>query len=107
MDSTNEPNAAPVDAVVHTPGPWIYDSGAFYAECQLDEDGMTYEAPIAALLEGRPFDTEGNARLIAAAPAMLEEVGNAINVLDPEMSRREIVELRERLIRFRSSIRGV
>ena len=27
----------------HTPGPWVYDSGCFYARCQMDESGRTYE----------------------------------------------------------------
>jgi hypothetical protein len=43
------------------------------------------------------------ARLIATSTAMLHEIEKAIDTLDPEMSRHEIVQLRERLIRFRSS----
>lgn len=56
----------------HTPGPWIYDSGVFYAACQMDENGMTYEEPIAEMLEGRPFESMGNANLILASPDLLE-----------------------------------
>ena len=68
----SETNEAAVQSVVHTPGPWVYDSGCFYAQCQLDENGMTYESPIAELLDGRPEDAKGNAKLIAAAPMMLK-----------------------------------
>ena len=56
----------------YTPGPWIYDAGAFYAKCQLNERGMTRESPIAEMLNGREDDYEANARLIAAAPELLE-----------------------------------
>ena len=56
----------------HTPGLCIYDSGVFYAACQMDENGMTYENPIAQMLEGRPFESRGNANLILAAPDLLE-----------------------------------
>ena len=44
------------------------------------------------------------ARLVATSTAMLHEIEQAIDMLDPEMGWHEIVELRERLIRFRSSI---
>lgn len=75
----------------HTPGPWVYDSGGFYAQCQLDENGMTYESPIAELLEGRPDDSKGNALLIAAAPDLLEacevvaKAMEATQICEPEL----------------------
>jgi hypothetical protein len=72
MTKKESVDAASMHPIVHTPGPWVYDSGAFYADCQLGEDGMTYEAPIAELLEGRPSDAKGNAILIAASPMMKE-----------------------------------
>lgn len=51
-------------------------------------------------------DRHKNAKRIAALPLMLDEIENAIDVLDPAMGQREIVLLRERLIRFQSSIEG-
>ena len=71
----------------YTPGPWRYDSGVFYAECQLDENGMTYERPIAEILEGRPLNAKANARLIAAAPQMFEllvDIDNRIGEITEE-----------------------
>jgi hypothetical protein len=58
----------------YTPGPWVYDSGCFYADCQLDENGMSYEAPIAEVLSGRPDDTKANAKLIKLAPDMFSDL---------------------------------
>lgn len=65
-----------------TPGPWVYDSGSFYAQCQLDSAGLTkrlrgsdrdlFEMPIAEIGRGRPENSKANARLIAAAPEMFE-----------------------------------
>jgi hypothetical protein len=78
----SEQNEASVQSVVHTPGPWVYDSGCFYAQCQLDKNGMTQESPIAELLEGRPDDSKGNARLIAAAPTMLEALRRIVRQKD-------------------------
>jgi hypothetical protein len=84
----NEPNkpptAAPLHGIVHTPGPWVYDSGCFYAKCQLDENGQTYETPIAELLEGRPLDTDGNAKLIAASPCLKEALIKIREILDSQ-----------------------
>ena len=67
----------------HTPAPWIYDSGSFYAECQLDESGTTSESPIAEMLEGRPEDTKANARLIVEAPCLLKHLEDCIGLLPP------------------------
>lgn len=55
----------------HTPGPWVYDSGSFYAAVQLNDCGTTNEPPIIDMGAGRPEDSEANARLIAAAPDLL------------------------------------
>lgn len=83
----SQENAVPntsVNSIVHTPGPWVYDSGCFYAKCQLDEYGLTYESPIAELLEGRPFNTDGNAKLIAAAPEILESLESLIELYEQD-----------------------
>ena len=112
MQNQTDVNAAPVQPVVHTPEPWKYhEAGAIV----MTEDGQMSIADIRGFgrLE-KDFGTsaaikimDANGRLIAAAPSLLKEIENAIDVLDPEMSRHEIVELRERLIRFRSSIEVV
>lgn len=65
------------DFAGHTPGPWLYDTGCFYASCQLDADGMTMEPPLAEMLGGRPDDYDANLRLIAAAPALLQRLQKA------------------------------
>ena len=57
-----------------TPGPRKYDCGCFYAQCQLNENGQTYEPPIAEMLEGRKSDYEANGIIIAAAPALTRRV---------------------------------
>jgi hypothetical protein len=108
----------------HTPGPWrpgradkSYDAGipdnafAVFAMPEHRQDcGLQGNAAVICVIAKPERMTEediANARLIVAAPAMLEELSNAIDVLAPQMSRHEIVELRERLIRFQSSIQVV
>ena len=84
-----------------TPGPWRYDSGVFYAECQLDESGMTYERPIAEMLEGRPLDTKANARLIAVAPEMFEVLERVIDPNDHKFN-----EVEKRIQEIIKRVRG-
>lgn len=58
-----------------TPGPWIYDTGYFYAQCQLDGDGKTREMPIIEMGEGRGEDCIANEEFIANAhPAVVLEL---------------------------------
>ena len=56
----------------HTPGPWFYDSGTIWSESQLDPENKPYvfrgEEALAAIMSRNAQD----ARLIAAAPQMLE-----------------------------------
>ena len=82
MSKENSEPTTSVDRVVHTPGPWIYDSGCFYAECQMSSDGMTCEAPIAEMLEGRPEDSRGNAKLISLAPEMLAGIKEMLDAIE-------------------------
>lgn len=88
----------------HTPGPWIYDSGCFYADCQLDRRGQTSEAPIAEMLKGRPDDAIGNANLIEASPEMLKELINVVDVLSSDTPMAELPGLKKRLLGFLSDI---
>ncbi len=64
----------------HTPRPWIRDSGCIYAEIQLD-NGLTRERPIAAILDSRSEHYCANARLIAAAPDLLESLINCRSLM--------------------------
>lgn len=62
----------------HTRGPWFYDSGAIWSESQLDPENKPYvfrgEEPLAAVMSRNPQD----ARVIAAAPQMLEALEGAL-----------------------------
>lgn len=59
----------------HTPGPWLFDAGSIYAECQLI-NGETTESPLAELLPGRPENWKHNGLLMTAAPELLEALIN-------------------------------
>jgi hypothetical protein len=95
--------------IVHTPGPWKYHEGGAIV---MTEDGQMSVADIRGFgkLETSLGTSQAikvmdaNGRLIAKAPELFKEIENVIDALDPAMSRHEIVELRERLIRFQSSI---
>jgi hypothetical protein len=58
----------------HTPGPWLKDAGSIYAECQLDDQGMTRQRPLAEVTSDEDNDPNyhGNCAMIAAAPDLLE-----------------------------------
>ena len=66
----------------HTRGPWFYDSGAIWSESQLDPENKPYvfrgEEPLAAVMSRNPQD----ARLIAAAPLMLEALEELVELKD-------------------------
>lgn len=65
----------------HTPGPWKVECGSVYTE-----DGW----PIATMVRDRsataagifPAERDANARLIAAAPELLEELGYLKRVIE-------------------------
>jgi hypothetical protein len=60
----------------------VYDSGCVYAQCQLDSRGQTCEPPIAGILDGRPDDADGNAKLIAAAPEMFSILRGVLDSIE-------------------------
>jgi hypothetical protein len=103
------------NADFHTPGPWVEDAIDISADMKpMDTRDCGYTRIrgangdlIVADMDVSTPEGEANARLIVAAPSLLKEIANAIDVLDPAMYRHEIVQLRERLIRFRSSIEVV
>lgn len=59
----------------HTPGPWTVDSGSVWTQRPAYEDGTQY-ARVAYMDRDceytRPTERDANARLIAAAPELLE-----------------------------------
>ena len=59
---------------MHTPGPWTCHSGMVWAETTADSDGY----PIAHMDRNtdrtKPTERDANARLIAAAPEILESL---------------------------------
>jgi hypothetical protein len=65
-----------------TPGPWRSDCGCIYAECQLDEYGLTNQAPLAEVTSDQFHDDHyvENCHIIAAAPDMYAELEAAMNV---------------------------
>ena len=67
----------------HTPGPWINDGDTVSANVGEDNSG-TYIAPICILdQEWKPEMIAANARLIAAAPELLEAL-RAVVALETE-----------------------
>ncbi len=68
---------------MHTPGPWTVDGSDIYA------DGL-----IVAQASFRLEQWEANAKLIAAAPALLEALGNSTILLQRVMN--EVVSLNHR-----------
>lgn len=62
----------------HTPGPWSVGNGSrvtgFTVKIATDE----------LLVGGRGLTSEANARLIAAAPELLEALQRLVDVVDPE-----------------------
>ncbi len=68
----------------HTPGPWRVQNGSVYA---LAPDGSFGSLPVAHMDRDpgngtRPVERDANARLIAAAPEMVEALRGALEVLD-------------------------
>lgn len=73
----------------HTPGPWLYKSNGSYFDVGIDnhEDSVIPVYPTVCI--GVPHDQEANARLIAAAPDLLEALEAVVRVAD-----RDTVEFR-------------
>ena len=71
----------------HTPRPWIYDSGAVYAEngrgriALADRDNP----------RTKPVERDANARLIAAAPAMLELIRALLTQWEDQVIRNPLL----------------
>jgi hypothetical protein len=91
--------------IVHTPGPWVWCEHyqGLYAAGEPIIEFSRYEGMWLAYGKHQA----ANAKLIASAPAMRAEIDYAIDALDPAMARHEIIQLRERLIRLKSSIEVV
>ena len=72
----------------HTPGPWYVGSGTYegrniYSVASVtDDDGFTYQ-PIVASAEDDGIDCwDANARLIAAAPDLLEALKDMVDLVE-------------------------
>jgi len=85
----------------HTPGPWEYDGDGFdsvaaqdcgtdgYIVFPRDKDGDP-DAPVCEISDRLDDDeAEANARLIAAAPELLNALQNLMNGIDTNMVRIE------------------
>lgn len=64
----------------HTPGPWALAEGSWEIEARVDpENSETYYAPVAMLdTDWSGGIVEANARLIAAAPDMLDALSDIV-----------------------------
>ena len=69
----------------HTPGPWTWPEGCTQIEALADpENSQTYYAPVAHMdVEWSAEAMAANARLIAAAPELLE----ALELIDSHLTR--------------------
>lgn len=64
----------------HTEGPWVYSCGAVYARKDVDGYGVSCIALMdRENAETSPAERDANARLIAAAPALLEVVRRLVS----------------------------
>ena len=72
----------------HTPGPWYVGSGTYegrniYSVASVtDDDGFTYQPIVASAEDDGIKCWDANARLIAAAPDLLEALQNLSGALD-------------------------
>lgn len=73
----------------HTPGPWLYDMGK--TEALITEaDGTTVVELRTTYNTTAHSALEANARLIAAAPALLASCKELLNCADPNRDMAEI-----------------
>lgn len=72
--------------MAHTPGPWRIDMGCI---CSTRQNALATTSVIAKVhtTAKTPEEIEGNARLIAAAPAMYEALAKAVKMiaLNPDL----------------------
>ena len=68
----------------HTPGPWRSYGGCIYAACQMNENGMTRQRPLAEVTSDQDHDDhyEENCSLIAAAPELLEACKGLLGIAE-------------------------
>lgn len=70
----------------YTPGPWHSSCGCIYAACQLDEYGLTNQAPLAEVTSDEYHDDHylENCHLIAAAPDLYEAIKELLYALQDD-----------------------
>jgi hypothetical protein len=78
------------DTSSHTPGPWYKGAGFVRSEhgaiCK-----MAHESPIMYAASTGSIENEANARLIAAAPELLEAVKKAADYFSSSADNHELV----------------
>lgn len=76
---------SPKNTQKHTPGPWIFDGAVgddYLVSAQVcPEESASYIAPVGTV-DGDWAASEANARLIAAAPELLEALKAALPALE-------------------------
>lgn len=79
----------------HTPGPWSVDKGGAIRGAKVYKyarGNNTRQLALACLHDDLgPDEREANARLIAAAPALLEACEAALEIMDPRGPREQLV----------------
>ncbi|MFC4232155.1 hypothetical protein ACFOW1_09650 [Parasediminibacterium paludis] len=70
----------------HTPGPWILTNGTHGIYVHVINEAAKYPYKIIAQYEFNEVDALANAKLIAAAPDMLEALQAAIKLSDENLA---------------------
>ena len=69
----------------HTPGPWFYDFAGDAAAVIVDREGDHVVDLVASSYTTAQSALPGNARLIAAAPSLLDALRWALDQLDDDL----------------------
>ena len=65
----------------HTPGPWKATKNTAYWQIDSERDGQIGDACISQFIEGNTDGGEANAKLMAAAPELLESLEKLVREL--------------------------
>ena len=71
--------------IKHTPGPWVASRGSFLFQIAINSESDTL-----AVVYGENGENEANARLICAAPELLEALTDALEDYDAWMKGAEV-----------------
>jgi hypothetical protein len=82
----------------HTPGPWMADTVDGFTTINVDNRGQTGQTITHMFDRHAPFkNAASNAKLIAAAPELLEAVRELLNCIDPARDWNEAKKARAAL----------